>query len=96
MPRFHVVAFDPNDNTTCQYISKQHSASEAVCNMPWLREIYNSRWVLKNIYAPDVETCISNCFQRMSWVVICVNLDEEIMKDLNGGDSSACSSTLQD
>lgn len=95
MARFHVVAFDPNDNTTCSYIGRHISATEAVLRLPWFEQIYKDTWVMDHIFAQDIETVISNCWQRMSWVVVCVNLDEEILRDLNGGASSVSSQMQQ-
>jgi hypothetical protein len=95
MPRFHVIAFDKNDEQTCNYITKEQKGSDAICKLPWFQQIYKDEWVQKNIWAPDTDSTISNCHQLLGWVVICVNLDEAIMNALNGGDSSACLPTQQ-
>jgi hypothetical protein len=95
VPRFHVIAFDPQDNQTCSRIGRYANGPDAILNLPWIDEIYRTKWVIDNLYAPDMESVISNIYQRLGWVVLCVNLDDEIMKDLNDGGSSVSCPTQQ-
>lgn len=95
MPRFHVVMFDPADNTAHGHITRIDNASEAVCNHPWITEIYKNTWIAKNVYADDLENCINNVLQMLGWVALCVNLDDAIMNALNAGDSSVSLETQQ-
>jgi hypothetical protein len=95
MPRFFVAAFDPHDNTHFHYITRIDNPSDAICNHPWITEIYKNTWVAKAIWNDDVEVTIANCHTQMGWSILCVNLDEEIMKDLNGGGSSVSLATQQ-
>jgi hypothetical protein len=88
--------FDPADNTTHHYLARIDSASDAVCNHPWITEIYKNTWIARNVWALDIDNTINNVLQFLGWVASCVNLDEEIMKELNGGDSSASSKTPQE
>jgi hypothetical protein len=95
MPRFHVVMFDPADNTTHGHIMRIDHPADAICNHPWITEIYKNTWIAKHVWADDVASCISNVMNILGWATLCVNLDEAIMSALNAGDSSACSQTQQ-
>jgi hypothetical protein len=95
MPRFHVVFADPTDNSVCGYIARIDNPSDAICNHPWIREIYNNQWVAKFVHDEDSGVCIDNILNVLGWLALCVNLDEEIMNALNAGDSSASLATPQ-
>jgi plasmid rolling circle replication initiator protein Rep len=95
MPRFHVIMVDTVSNEICGYITRIESAVDAICNHPWFTEIYRSEWVAKHIDADTMEETIANTWKLLAWSCLCVNLDEEIMKDLNGGGSSVSLATQQ-
>lgn len=89
MPRFFVAFFDPSDNTHNHYITRIDSASDAICNHPWITEIYKNTWVAENIWSPNEDNTRHNLATQLGWIALCVNLDEEIMRDLNSSEESA-------
>jgi uncharacterized protein YegJ (DUF2314 family) len=95
MTRFLITIVDPEDNTTHSHGVRAAHAAEAIIKHKWITDIYKDEWVRNNILAVNhEEATISNVFRKLGWVVICNNLDEVIMKDLNGGDSSYSSSPV--
>lgn len=89
MPRFIVSMCDKSDGQILTKIVKATSKEEAILEFPWLVEIYTEKWIINNICENTEESIISNLHNVLNWSCSCVNLDEEILKDLNGGDSSA-------
>lgn len=93
MPRFHVVMIDPNSREICGCIVKARHPVHAILQHKWIADIYKETYIQENFAAEDEDNCKTNIHAMTSWDILCVNLDEEIMKDLNGGDSSACLQT---
>lgn len=83
MPRFHVIAVDLATEEIKGYIARIDNPVDAVCNHPWFATIYRSEWVAANIWNEDLDNTISNIKQAMNWLILCVNLDDEIMNALN-------------
>lgn len=92
MPRFIVAMCDKNTGEIQQDISKVHEPEYAILQHPWLTDIYTDKWIKANISESTADLIISNLHNVLNWSCSCVNLDEEILKDLNGGDSSVSSS----
>lgn len=95
MPRFHVVMADTATNEIGGYIARIDNAVDAICNHPWVSEIYKNTWIAKHVHSPDLDECVQNFLEKLGWMVLCVNLDEEIMNALNAGDSSVSLPTQQ-
>lgn len=92
MPRFIVTFFDPADSTVHQCTVRSDTADLALIEHPWIKEVYLPKWILANLVYTSPEKPIAEAIHEMLGYITCVaNLDEEIMKDLNGSDSSASS-----
>lgn len=91
MARFHVVMVDPADGEIVGHIVRAANASDAICNHPWLQTIYKDTWIDNTIWDEDVDACIKNIHLQLGWTTLCVNLDEAIMNELNGGDGNVLS-----
>jgi hypothetical protein len=98
MPRYAVTICDVNTGEIEMRVASQAGdlpVANVICSHPWIRDIYKDTWIEKNLWAEDVDNCINNIHQNLNWSVLCVNLDDAIMNDLNGGDSSVYSSPQQ-
>ncbi len=95
MPRFHVIFFDSTNHEIDAAIVQARHPVHALLQHPWIVEIYKESWIQKNLAAEDEDSCKQNIFKMIGWSTLCVNLDEEIMKDLNGGDLSVSSQMPQ-
>ena len=94
MTRYCVVFSDITDREISEHIVRAKTPVDAICNHPWIREIYRDRWILDNLWAPDESMCIRNVNEQLGWMVLCVNLDEAIMKDLNDGAGNVSSELM--
>jgi hypothetical protein len=95
MARYHVVFADPNTHEISGVLLRARHPVHAILQHPWISEIYAEKYIQKNFAAEDEDNCKTNIHSFTSWSILCVNLDEEIMKGLNGGDSSVSSLTQQ-
>lgn len=93
MPRYHIIICDSSDNTIEGHIVKKDHPCDAIVSHPWITSIYRDEWVESNIKNPTIEGTVENILSTLGWHTLCVNLDEEIMKKLNDGDSNVSSST---
>ncbi len=96
MPRFHVVICDTNTVEIDGTIVKARHPVHAILQHPWIVETYKESYIQKNFAAEDENKCVQKIYDMTSWSTLCVNLDEAIMKELNAGDSSVSSPTLQE
>jgi hypothetical protein len=93
MARYHVVFCDPNTEEIVGAVIRARHPVHAILQHPWICNIYKDEYVKENFAAEDEDNCRQNIYTFTSWRILCVNLDEEIMRDLNGGDSSASLAT---
>lgn len=93
MARFLVVMADPEEVQTSYIVIHAEDTSAAIIKHAWIEQVYKFEWVFDNIYVKNHEAMtINNVYSKLGWICTCVNLDELIMKDLNGGDSNSSSS----
>lgn len=95
MPRFLVAICDTTDGEMQYHTVRALSEVEATLSHPWISNMYKDSWVSENFWSESFDNCRQNIWSLTSWSVMCVNLDQEIMNDLNAGDSSASSTTTQ-
>lgn len=95
MPRFIVTICDTNTGEIHSFQKRAMLEVEAILAHPWIAETYKDSYINTNFYSESPENCIQNIWSLLSWACSVVNLDQEIMNDLNGGDSSACLVTQQ-
>lgn len=86
MPRFIVVFCDKNDGQILAKIKTAATAEAAFMRHPWLTEIYTAKWLKENIQEEGLEDMQNNIHHILNWSGVCVNLDDEIMKELNGSE----------
>lgn len=84
MPRFIVVFCDKTDGQILAKIKTAKTAEEAFMEHPWLTEIYTAKWLAINIEEDTLEAMQNNIHNILNWSGVCMNLDDEILKDLNG------------
>lgn len=84
MPRFHVVLCDLQTGEICGEINKFQNECQAVCSHSWISDVYREQWIRDNIMAETVEVMAENLKNLFNYALLCVNLDNEIMRDLNG------------
>lgn len=96
MPRFIVAMCDKNTGEILQDVSHVPAAEYAILQHPWLTDIYTDKWIKANISEEFAEAIISNLHNVLNWSCSCMNLDSEILKDLNGGDSNVSSVMVQE
>lgn len=93
MPRFIVTFFDPRDATVHQCTVRADTADLAHLEHPWIKDVYLPKWILANlVYSTPEKTIAEATYEMLGYITCVANLDEEIMKDLNAGDSSSSSS----
>lgn len=93
MARFLVVMTDAEEVQTAHCVVQTTGGANAITFHPWILQVYKDEWVLENIFVAGHTTAtINNVFNKLGWMCVCVNLDELIMNDLNGGDSNSSNS----
>lgn len=96
MPRFLITICDTATGEIANHISASFvHPSTAIIRHPWLEQTYKDAYVMEMFWAEDEDECKNNIYSKLGWAVSCVNLDELIMKELNGGDSSVSSQTQE-
>lgn len=84
MPRFMVILFDPVTAEVQHSIRRTDDPVTAICSHVWLTTIYQPQWVVNNIQAEDVADTLFNLKEAVGWLGSCLNLDDELMRELNG------------
>ncbi len=88
MPRFIVTLCDLTTTEISSELIRAVDKPAAVIQHTWFTNIYKDEWVAKVILAPQIEEVQENCKEVMNWSMVCRNLDNLLLQDLNGGDSS--------
>lgn len=96
MARFIITMCDTNSGEIRSFFFRHQDANYAILQHPWILDTYKESYIDEMFYHEDAQQVIQNIWSQLSWAVAVVNLDEETMKDLNGGDSSVSSSQQQE
>jgi hypothetical protein len=96
MPRFLTTICDTETGEIHSCMGQFTCEAEAILAHCYINDIYSQKYILKNLFHEDGKQVIQNVWSLLSWAVNCVNLDQEIMNELNGGDSNASSLTPQE